>query len=158
MKFIYSLLLLGGMLTVAMITANWGVDFSKLTRSRPDVRVTWHLPEVSGGHASVDRKGMTRTLSILEREAAALQSAELLVDRKLPTASTRLDGVPPKQARYRIHLVLADGTRLETRERQSDWNHLDANMARTVEHSLREYRELRKKHDLRGPIREIKNF
>jgi hypothetical protein len=101
---------------------------------------------------------MTRTLSILEREAAALQSAELLVDRKLPTASTRLDGVPPKQARYRIHLVLADGTRLETRERQSDWNHLDANMARTVEHSLREYRELRKKHDLRGPIREIKNF
>jgi hypothetical protein len=158
MKLFYALLLGGVLLAAGLLTYNWGFDFGSLGSSGNQIRVKWTAPAIRPGGEPLELKQMSRTRQALDEHARYLSSAELYVDSNRQAVEEVYGAPVPKEVRYTVCLVLSDGTRLEARSRQSDWARLDKAMAGTVTECLEKYQELRKRHGLRGGVREITNF
>lgn len=157
MKILYFLLAVGTMLVVGIFSSHWGFDFGSLGTNRSSVQVQWHA--VSGPDGKLlDMQQMVETKRILQEESRHLRSASLYVDRNLKVTEEVYGAPKPKQARYTISLELADGTRLEAKSREADWSRLDQEMAATVKGCILKYQELRKRHGLKGPLKDIRNF
>ncbi|MGE4291493.1 MAG: hypothetical protein AB7E32_04705 [Desulfovibrio sp.] len=158
MKIFYTLLFVGALLTVGLMTYKWGFDFKALGSNRATVPVKWTAPATLPGGEALELKQMHNTQRILSEQALHLNGAELYIDGNSRSREEVYGAPKPKDARYTVCLVLADGTRLEARPRQADWARLDQDMADTIMDCLNKYRELRKRHGLRGTVREITNF
>lgn len=158
MKVFYAFLLFSAMLAVGLLTHRWGFDFKPMGPSRSKLEVKWIAPAYMADGEALDLKRMKQTQQCLDEHALLLSSAELYVDRNQRAGDETFGAPAHKQARYTVCLVLKDGTRLEARPRQADWSGLDSAMAGTVTECLAKYRELRKRHAVQGPVREIRNF
>lgn len=158
MKLFYTLLLAGAALAVGLLTYRWGFDFVSMGPSRTKVAVKWTAPAARPDGKPLELKRMRRTQDELSEHAEQLRGAELYVDRT-PRGARETYGAPARrEARYTVCLVLSNGTRLEARSRQADWEELDQAMAGTVRECLDKYRELRRRHGTDGRVREILNF
>ncbi|MEF2144275.1 MAG: hypothetical protein V3573_02415 [Desulfovibrionaceae bacterium] len=158
MKLAYLISALTLIAAVSVASAFWNFGFgSGGPPPAREVPASLHGPSDLPAGVELDIKTLHKTRKALSDMERHLRRCDLYVDRQASSQRFVEPGIPP-QACYTILLELKDGTRLETRRRTSGWDALDRSMASTVRTCFKQYRQMRERHKIQGPVREIHNF